>query len=129
MSSKWDEWVMKQPHEFDLLNQWASLSDDEVEKLVTREATAMLQQIVELLSDESKPKTIVDRENFVSTIREMRKLYSDGSRLLGEAILEASDWMDKKEPAKAKETYHRFLSLCVSKFYKDIAKNQLQKIL
>jgi hypothetical protein len=120
--------VMKQSHEFDLLNQWASLPDDEVEKLITTEAIATLQRVIELLSDESKPKAIVDRGNFVLTVREMRKLYSVGSRLLGEAILEASGWMDKQEPIKAKESYERFLSSCVSKFYRDIARHQLQKI-
>jgi hypothetical protein len=119
---------MKQSHEFDLLNQWASLPDDEVEKLITTEAITTLQQAVELLSDESKSKVIVNRGNFIATVREMRKLYAVGSRLLGQAILEASDWMDKQEPIKARQTYERFLSSCVSKFYRDIARNQLRKI-
>ena len=119
---------MKESHEFDLLNQWASLPDDEIEKLITTEAITTLQRVVELLGDESKPKAVINRGNFVATVRAMRKLYADGSRLLGDAILEASNWMDKQEPVKAKETYERLLSSCVSKFYRDIARNQLWKI-
>lgn len=118
---------MKESHELDLLNQWASLPDDEIEKLITAEAIATLQRVVELLG-ESKLKVVVNRGSFVATVREMRKLYADGSRLLGDAILEASDWMDKQEPVKAKETYERLLSSCVSEFYRDIARNQLRKI-
>jgi hypothetical protein len=121
---------MPQPtHEFDSLNQWASLPDAEIEKLVSDETIDVLQRVVELLSDESQPSNlVVDRGNFVVTVRKMRALYMEGSRLLGDAILEASDWMDKQEPAKAREAYERFLATCKLKFYRRIATNQLRNI-
>jgi len=116
-------------HEFDSLNLWASWSDAEIENIISDDTIVVLQRAVQHLSDEvQSSRIIVNRDNFVSTVREMRKLYADGSRLLGQAILEASDWLDKQEPAKAKEVYEHFLSLCASKFYRDIARNQLKKI-
>ena len=118
-----------QYHEFDILNKWALLSDTEIEKIISDDTIALLQRVVALLSNEAQNNEIVvRRENFVSTVRYMRKLYEDGSRLLVQAILEASDWLDKQQPAKAKETYERFLASCVSKFYRDIARNQIGKI-
>jgi len=118
-----------QSHEFDVLNEWALLSDDELKGVVSDDSIAFLQGVVSLLSDEKKGNEIsVSRNNFVSTVREMRRRYQTGSRLLGQAILEASDWLDKQQRGKAKEVYERFLLSCSSRFYREIAENQLKKL-
>ncbi len=117
-----------QDHEFDTLNRWATLPDAELQKAITDDAISVLQRIIALLGDENKRNMTVNRNNFVSVVREMRKLYETGSLGLGDAILEASDWLDKNQPAKAKETYERFLSLCTSKFYRDIARSQMEEL-
>jgi hypothetical protein len=116
-------------HEFDFLIHWASLNDTELEKIVCDNSIAVLQRAADLLRNEFRPvQIVVDRTNFVSTVRDLRRVYANGSNLLGDAILEASDWLDKGQPDKAKEVYQRFLSMCASKFYRDIAKSQLQNI-
>lgn len=119
---------MKESHEFDLLNRWAALPEAEARKLASPETIAALQLVVNLLSDETKPPKTVTSSNFVTTIREMRKVYVDGSRLLGETVLIASDYADQKDHVRAQEIYEGFLSKCPSKFYRDIAKNMLKKI-
>jgi hypothetical protein len=122
---------MSQPeHEFDLLNRWASLSDAQIANIVSEDTIRVLQRVADLLGDESEPgRPTVSPENFISTVRSMRERYAEGSRLLGNAILEASDWIDRNEPSKAREAYERFLSNCKLKFYRKIAANQLRKIL
>lgn len=116
-------------HDFDVLDRWAILPDAELEKAITNDAIRTLQRVVSLLGDENQnKKQVVSRDNFISVVREMRMLKKTGSRRLGEAILEASDWLDKNQPAKAKEAYERFLSSCTSKFYRDIAKTQMGKL-
>lgn len=118
-----------QDHEFDVLNRLANLPDAELQKAITEEAISVLQRVATLLGDENqKNMTVVNRNNFVPVVREMRRLYEIGSLRLGDAILEASDWLDKNQPAKAKEAYERFLSSCTSKFYRDIAKSQMEKL-
>lgn len=118
-----------QDHEFDALNRWAHLSDAELEKIISDDAISILQRVVLLLGDEDQQnKLVVNRSNFGSIVHEMRSLYVIGSRHLGEAILEASDWLNKKHPVKAKEVYERFLSICPSKFYGDIARHQIAKL-
>lgn len=117
------------PHDFDLLDEWALRSDADIEKIISDDSIAALQRIVHLLGDEAQSsKIVVIRDNFVPLVREMRTLKHDGSRALGDAILEASDLLDQHEPAKAREVYERFLSSCSSKFYRDIARNRLKSI-
>ena len=118
---------MEASHIFDLLKQWASLPDHEVEKLVSAENIVILKAVVNLLGD---PRTqyIIDDKNFANVVREMRNLYRDGSRSLGNAIIEGSDWVDQGQPEKAKEVYKKFLESCMSKFYRDIAQVQLEKL-
>jgi hypothetical protein len=115
--------------DFDLLKQWASWDDDEIEKIISDNTIATLQRIVRLLADESiADSRVVTRDNFVATVREMRELYREGSWQLGEAIIEASDLADNREFTKAKEVYERFFASCGSKFYRDIARNRLKKL-
>ncbi len=88
-----------------------------------------MQRVVHLLADESESEQIVvNNETFVRLVHEMRELYKIGSRSLGESILQASEYVDSQEVEKAKEVYRRFLSSCASKFYRDIAKNQLKRL-
>ena len=118
-----------QTHDFDLLNRWATLPDSEMEKAISKDSLAVMQRVVHLLADESESeKIVVDNDTFVRLVREMRELYETGSRSLGESILQASEYVDNQEIEKAKEVYHRFLSSCASKFYRDIAKSQLKKL-
>ena len=116
-------------HDFDVLDEWASWSDDDIEKIISDKTIAALQRMVEVLGDETKDSNVVvTKGNFVPMVRELRKLKHEGARALGEAILEASDWLDKQQPARAKMVYENFLSSCTAKFYRDIGRDQLIKI-
>ena len=91
----------KLSHDFDYLNNWASLSDADIEKIFSKETATTLQRVVELLGNETQTRKVVKKENFVKTVHEMRKLYEEGSRALGEAILEASDWEESLKGVKS----------------------------
>ena len=97
---------VKMSNNFDSLKLWAKWEDAEIEEIVSDETIAILQKAVYLLADESVADSkVVTSDNFVSTVREMRALYRRGSRQLGEAINEASDFLDNQEAEKAKEVY------------------------
>lgn len=119
----------KNPHEFDHLNAWNSLSDADINGVVSTGTIAILQKVVHLLS-ESPPheQPCVDSDNFVALVRKMGELYKRGSRTLGEAIIAASELLDTNQMEEAKAVYKQFLSSCSSKFYRDIASRQLKKI-
>lgn len=121
-----------QSHDFNLLNLWATWPDSEIERVISKESIAAMERVVRLLADESESeKIVVNDETFVQLVHEMRKLYKIGSRSLGETILEASQYVDNQEIEKAKEVkevYEHFLSSCASKFYRDIAKSELDKL-
>lgn len=113
---------------FDYVNLWDSWEDSKIEKIISDETIAILQEAVDLLDDETKnEKTIITRDTFVILVREMRKLYRNGSRNLGDAIIKASEFADNGEYEKAIKTYEDFLSSCKSKFYRDIAKGYIRK--
>jgi hypothetical protein len=119
----------KKTHEFDELRLWDSWKDSDIEKVISDETIATMQRIVNLLDDETKTeKTKVTRYNFILLVREMHELCKNGSRGLGEAIIKASEYEDKKEFEKAKKVYEDFLSSCKSKFYRDIARGQIKKL-
>lgn len=114
-------------HDFDWLDLWASLPNTGPEKVVSDDTIAVLERVAQLLlGDETPSKVAVTQENFASIVRDMRKLKHEGARALGEAILEASDWLDKQQLAESRAVYEHFLSRCGSKFYTDIARNQLR---
>jgi hypothetical protein len=116
------------PHDFDSLKQWAELDDAQLEEIATEERIALLQRAVHLLADESTPAPAVNRNSFPAIVRQMWKLYREGSWQLGEAIIKASDLADRAEYAEASAVYERFLSVCKSRFYQDIARIQLKRI-
>ncbi|TAL32240.1 MAG: hypothetical protein EPN97_10045 [Alphaproteobacteria bacterium] len=119
--------MRKESHIFDLLKHWASLSDPEIKHLASAENISVLEEIVDLLGDPLVQYNIHD-DNFVKVVRDMRNLYTVGSRALGAAIIEASDWVDKGQTGKAIDIYKGFLESCASKFYRKIAQSQLNKL-
>jgi hypothetical protein len=117
------------PHEFDLLKQWGLLNDAELQRIASQDTVAVLDRVTQLLGDElNREKGNVAPENFVPVVREMLKRYREGSWQLGEAIIEAGELADRKAYADAKEVYEKFLSSCPWKFYRDIARTQLNKL-
>lgn len=116
-------------HDFDSLNQWATWQDSEIKRVVSADSIALMQRVVFLLADEKvQGELVVDGENFVELVKEMAQLYRAGSRMLGDAILQASDFLDRDDLDKAKDVYQSFLSSCPSRFYRNIAKNQLDAL-
>ena len=118
---------MAQGHDFDRLRAWAAMPDDKLEKLIDADTIAVMQRVMLLLGGERRDLP-EDRADFVATVREMDRLYREGSLLLGEAIVEASEWGDKQDCARARAVYERFLSDCRSKFHREIARYQLRKL-
>jgi len=116
-------------HYFDVIDRWAALSDSELINLYSDVAIATLQRVVEMLCDTNQGLDIrVDRNNFVHLIHNMKQIKRDGSRRLGEAILQASDFLDQNQPSKAIEVYESFIETSCGTFYRDIARVQLSKI-
>jgi tetratricopeptide (TPR) repeat protein len=120
--------VIDETHDFDLLNRWAQLPDGELARLATKDAIIVLRRVVDLLADKTQNRTEVSEDSFVETVRAMRELYRRGSRVLGEAIIEAAAYVKQGDFAQAKAIYERFIALCPSAFYTKIAKYHLQRI-
>jgi hypothetical protein len=117
------------PQDFDQLDEWALLPDLELAMLFCETNAQVLQRVVVSLVDETDPNpTVVNRENFVALVHGMRRIKHEGARALGDAIIQASDYLDQQQPQRAKEVYERFLSTCHSPFFRDIARGQLKKL-
>jgi hypothetical protein len=121
--------MVQRQHDFDRLRVWAAMADDQLGKLINADSIAAMQRIMGLLGADARRSGFpVDRADFVATVREMERLCREGSRSLGAAIIEASEWGDRKDAARARAVYERFLSGCRSKFHREIARYQLRKI-
>jgi hypothetical protein len=118
---------MPQGHDFDRLRAWAALPDDQLEKLIDADTIAVMQRVMALIGGVGRVLP-VDPADFVSTVRELDRLYREGSRSLGEAIVEASEWGDRHDQARARAVYERFLAGCRSNFHCEIARYQLRKL-
>lgn len=115
--------------DFDRLRAWAALPDDELAKLIDADSIAVVQRVTVLLGADARRNALpVDRDDFVATVREMDGLYREGTRSLGEAIVEASEWGEKQDAARARAVYERFLAGCRSKFHREIARYELRKL-
>jgi hypothetical protein len=117
-------------HEFDVLKQWGELSDGELQKIANDDAIALLERVTRLLEDElnhEKP-VVVAATNFAALVREMVRRYKEGSWQLGEAIIEAGELSDRKAYGDAKQIYDSFLRKCPWKFYRAIARTQLDRL-
>jgi hypothetical protein len=120
---------MARQHDFDRLRGLAGLGDEDLAKRIDADSVATMQRVMVMLGAESRRSGFpVDRADFVATVREMDRLCSEGSRSLGEAIIEASAWGDKQDRARARAVYERFLADCRSKFHREIARYQLRKL-
>jgi hypothetical protein len=115
------------PHEFDLLKQWGELDHAELQRIANDDTIMILERIARLLADEVSPGGVAPA-NFASLVREMLKRYREGSWQLGEAIIEAGELADRKAYAEAKGVYEKFLRSCRWKFYRDIARTQLERL-
>lgn len=119
-------------HDFDRLRAWAELPDAELEKLIDADSIAVLRRAVWLLGDSGGGArgagVPLDRAEFIAIVREMDRRFREGARSLGEAMIEAHEWGDKRDAAKARAAYERFIASCGSKFHRDIARFQLRKL-
>lgn len=116
-------------HDFDRLRALAALGDEELAKRIDADSVATMQRVLVMLGADSRASGFpVDRNDFVATVREMDSICREGSRSLGEAIVEASAWGEKKDRERARAVYERFLSVCRSKFHREIARYQLRKL-
>ena len=127
-------------HDFDRLRAWAELPDAELEKLIDADSIAVLRRVMWLVGDADGDARggaqggargtglPLDRADFVATVRDMDRRFRDGARSLGAAMVEAHEWGDKHDAAKARAAYERFIESCRSKFHRDIARLQLRKL-
>ena len=120
---------MARQHDFDRLHAWAKLPDVELGKLIDADSIATMHRVMVMLGADGRCSGFpVDRADFCATVREMDRLCREGSRSLGAAIIEASEWGDKHDAARARAVYERFLAGCRSKFHREIARYQLRKL-
>ena len=105
------------------------MSDDDLKQVISTDAIAALQRVAGMLGNESPPNPmIVTSKNFVQVVPKLRELYEAGSRQLGEAIIEASRFLEAGQHGHACDVYRNFLTACPSRFYKEIAEGQLRKL-
>jgi hypothetical protein len=120
---------MARQYDFDRLRALAALDDDALAKRIDADSIAAMQRVMVMLGADQRASGFpVDLSDFVATVRAMDGLCSEGSRSLGEAIVEASAWGDKKDSERARAVYERFLTGCRSKFHREIARYQLRKL-
>jgi hypothetical protein len=120
---------MARQYDFDRLRALAALDDDALAKRIDADSIAAMQRVMVMLGADQRASGFpVDLSDFVATVRAMDGLCSEGSRSLGEAIVEASAWGDKKDSERARAVYERFLAGCRSKFHREIARYQLRKL-
>lgn len=119
---------MIKTHDFDHLNEWALLSDEELQAQCSNDSLTLLKQVVDLLGNEQEAKAKVSSESFVANVRAMRRRYEEGSLSLGQAILDAGDFVEQGDTDKALQVYARFIEQCPSKFYCDIAMSEMEKL-
>ncbi len=120
---------MPRQHDFERLRALAALADDDLAKRIDADTIAAIQRVMVMLGADRRASGFpVDRADFVATVREMDRLCREGSRSLGEAIVEASAWGEKHDSARARAVYERFLADCRSKFHREIARYQLRKL-
>ena len=83
---------------------------------------AMMKEIVALLVGRPSAEDYqVTASQFPKLVREMRMLYEQGSRSLGEAIIKASECIEVGHSENAISIYSVFINLSPSPFYKRIA--------
>jgi len=114
-------------NDFDLLDELSLKSDAEIQKLVSPDLLAALDRIEAQLR--THPNGNVDNSNLGSRIRNLKALRRLGSNALGEAILEASELADHRQLLEARDVYTRFIANCDSPLYREIAEQQLKKLL
>lgn len=120
---------MARQHDLDRLRALAALGDEDLATRIDAGSIAAMQRVLVMLGADRRASGFpFDRADFVATVREMDRLCSEGARSLGEAIVEASAWGDKKDSERARAVYERFLADCRSKFHREIARYQLRKL-
>jgi hypothetical protein len=115
-------------HVFDYLDQWSSLSDDEIFALYSHTTSDIARRALKELGNAEDQSIKVSKENFVSLIRRLREAKRIGSRALGEAIIEASELIERNHPGQAIEVYRKFLASCPSSFFRRIAMDAIDEI-
>lgn len=112
---------------FDYLNLWSSLTDGELEQIISEKTLLILKELAVLFESEEKLGSLnINAENFIDWVRRMRKLQEDGAKMLAHAVIEAAEYQKKGEKEKAIEVYKRFVSSCASKYFRDIAREYIK---
>ena len=116
-------------HPFDHLNEWRQKSVDELVALGDEKNLVILQRVAELLHDATPESPLIcTRENFAEITGKMIYLYINGSRALGNALLDAANELDNNNIGLAREIYCNFIEQCPSDFYRNIARSELKKL-
>jgi hypothetical protein len=115
----------KRSYIFDLLDTWAAMDIDDLEKEVSKENIDILFDLnTELLADH------VDRENmtpqeFCELVDELREAKRYWSRQLGDVIIKASDLAEVSGKEPAISMLREFKAKCPSRFYLRIADTEI----
>ena len=80
---------MPRQHDLVRLRALAALGDEDLAKCIDADSVATMQRVMVMLGADTRASGFpVDRADFVATVREMDRLCREGSRSLGEAIIE-----------------------------------------
>lgn len=117
------------PHCFDSLNEVARLSDNELEAYYSANSVEWMNEVIEFLADTRSQNFAISQSSFVGLVREMHRSYLVGSKALGEAIIAAGELEDRSRIREAIAIYVRFIDMCPSKFFREIAQNRLKDLM
>lgn len=118
---------MTKDNDFDFLKYLASMADEELQTLFSKATVERIERLAFLLQRRHESSQL-GTANFVKTVRELHNLYKTGSRALGQAIIEASDYAQQGHIEQAKNVYYSFIETCPSEFYRRIAEHQIKAL-
>ncbi len=119
---------MSDTTDFDQLDYWGSLSDNDLrQQFAETSRNALMRMLQELASEESRGVE-VRPDNFVELVKQVRDLKRSGARSLGDAIIKAGKLIDEGLVEEARIVYQESLGACDSRFYRQIALDQLKSL-
>lgn len=114
---------------FDVLKEWGTRSDTELQAIYSQSAHDQVVYFLTRLGDELERKTSVDDSTFVPLVRKMHERYREGSRLLGEAIVNGLELRDRGRIKDAALHFRDFVDRCPSECYREVAEHYLLELM
>jgi hypothetical protein len=118
-------WLPPATHQFDMLDGWSAKSDDELREQYSPMTVQTVRGLVAELLD-SDVFVAVDRERFPQIVRTLHAILGEGSRALGQALIEAGEHRKRGQAEAFAAVMRRFIERSPSRFHRQIAERYLE---